>query len=73
MTHSPLWAGALSLVLIHAETGCNHAAQQAASLLAHLAEDEAMEYETRALCERASERLRNAAERTAMPAIARKA
>nr|WP_314901098.1 hypothetical protein [uncultured Deefgea sp.] len=59
MTHSPLWAGALSLVLIHAETGCQHAAQQAAKLLAHLADEEGMESETRALCERASERLRN--------------
>jgi hypothetical protein len=59
MTYSPLWAGALSLVLIHAETGCQHAAQQAAKLLAHLADEEGMESETRALCERASERLRN--------------
>ncbi|WP_410499516.1 hypothetical protein [Chitinibacter sp. S2-10] len=54
---SPLWAGALSLVLIHSETGCRHAAQQAAKILAHLAEDETMEAQTRALCERASERL----------------
>lgn len=61
MQHSPLWAGALSLVLVHAETGCQHAAQQAANLLDHLADDEAMEANTRALCERASERLRDQA------------
>ncbi|QLI81677.1 hypothetical protein HZU75_09100 [Chitinibacter fontanus] len=64
MTQSPLWAGALSLVLIHAETGCQHAAQQAAKLLEHLAADDAMEATTRALCERASERLRNSSTRT---------
>jgi hypothetical protein len=58
MENTSLWAGALSLILIHAETGCQHAAQQAANLLAHLADDEGTEHETRALCERASERLR---------------
>ncbi|WP_373973680.1 hypothetical protein NT239_08415 [Chitinibacter sp. SCUT-21] len=58
MGNSSLWAGALSLVLIHAETGCQHAAQQAANLLDHLADDETTEQETRALCERASDRLR---------------
>lgn len=61
MQQSPLWAGALSLVLIHAETGCQHAAQQAANLLEHLADDESTEANTRALCERASERLRDQA------------
>lgn len=70
MTQSPLWAGALSLVLIHAETGCQHAAQQAAKLLDHLAADDAMEIATRALCERASERLRNSAAQT-NPAVPR--
>jgi hypothetical protein len=59
MPTSSLWAGALSLVLIHSETGCRHAAQQAADVLERLADTEDLEQETRALCERASDRLRS--------------
>ena len=53
-----LWAGTLSLLLIHSETGCQHAAQQAANLLDRLADNVAIERQTRELCERASRRLR---------------
>ena len=33
MTTAPLWAGALSLVLLHEETGCTQSARHAARLL----------------------------------------
>ncbi len=55
---SQLWAGALSLLLIHDETGCLHSAGQAARLLEQLADDAELTRDLRDLCERASQRLR---------------
>jgi hypothetical protein len=52
-----LWAGALSLLLRHNETACPKSARQAAELLGRLADDPALDRETRALCARASDRL----------------
>lgn len=52
-----LWAGALSLLLIHGESGCRHSALHAARLLDRLGESADLDAETRGLCERASERL----------------
>lgn len=52
-----LWAGALSLLLIHAETGCPHSALQAARILDRLCELPELDAATRNLCERASTRL----------------
>jgi hypothetical protein len=52
-----LWAGALSLLLIHGESGCPHSALNAARLLDHLCDSPDIDDETRALCERASSRL----------------
>ena len=52
-----LWAGALSLLLIHDESGCPHSALNAARLLDRLCDATDLDYETRALCERASIRL----------------
>ena len=52
-----LWAGALSLLLIHDESGCPHSALHAARLLERLSESSDVDDETRALCERASHRL----------------
>lgn len=57
MPSSELWAGALSLVLIHEETGCSHSAHHAARLLDQLSETEGVDDATRRLCERASNRL----------------
>lgn len=57
MPASELWAGALSLVLIHEETGCAHSALHAARLLDQLSEAEGIDDDTRRLCERASNRL----------------
>lgn len=57
MPNSELWAGALSLVLRHDLTGCTLSAQQAASLLARIADHPDVDQETRALCEEASLRL----------------
>ena len=58
MTNSGgLWAGALSLLLIHDETGCAHSALNASRLLELLGELEEIDDETRGLCERASARL----------------
>ena len=61
MPSSELWAGALSLVLIHHETGCPHSALQAARLLERLGTLEGVDADTRNLCERPSNR-RSAAE-----------
>lgn len=58
MTSNNLWAAALSLVLIHEETGCRQSALHAARVLDHLS-DQDIDAETRALCERASQRLEN--------------
>lgn len=57
MPSSELWAGALSLVLIHEETGCPHSALNAARLLEQLSEADGLDDDTRRLCERASNRL----------------
>jgi hypothetical protein len=57
MPSSELWAGALSLVLIHHETGCPHSALHAARLLERLGDMAEVDDETRQLCERASHRL----------------
>lgn len=53
----PLWAGALSLLLQHQETGCMHAGRQAADLLERLAADDEVDATTRDLLERAANRL----------------
>ena len=52
-----LVAGALSLVLIHEETGCAQSALNAARLLEALSETQDIDDNTRRLCERASTRL----------------
>jgi hypothetical protein len=52
-----LWAGALSLLLRHHETGCQHSARQAACLLERISDTAELDQETRSLCERASNRL----------------
>lgn len=62
MPSSKLWAGALSLVLVHAETGCPQSALNAARLLECLGDMEEIDADTRNLCERASIRLSEARE-----------
>ena len=57
MAANDLWAGALSLLLIHDETGCTHSALNAVRLLEKLCEQEDLDEDTRKLCERASQRL----------------
>jgi len=57
MPTAELWAGALSLLLIHGESGCPHSALNAARLLERLADAPDLDDETRGLCERASNRL----------------
>lgn len=57
MPHGELWAGALSQLLIHNETGCPHSARHATLLLDRLCTMDDLDDETRALCERASRRL----------------
>jgi len=57
MPNSSLWAGALSLLLIHNETGCQQSALNAARLLERIGEMDDVDSETRTLCERASVRL----------------
>ena len=57
MPSTELWAGALSLLLIHSETGCPHSALHAARLLDCLCEINGLDDSTRDLCERASLRL----------------
>jgi len=52
-----LWAGALSLLLIHDESGCPHSALNAARLLDRLCDATDLDDETRCLFERASNRL----------------
>lgn len=68
MPSTDLWAGALSLVLIHEETGCIHSALHAARLLDQLSETEELDDDTRRLCERASTRLTQQETRHACPA-----
>lgn len=57
MPAAELWAGALSLLLIHSESGCPHSALNAARLLDRLCDSPELDEETRDLCERASQRL----------------
>ena len=57
MPTAELWAGALSLLLIHNESGCPHSALNAARLLERLSDAPDLDDETRGLCERASNRL----------------
>ncbi len=52
-----LWAGALSLLLIHGESGCPHSAINAARLLDRLCESPDLDDDIRDLYERASNRL----------------
>jgi len=59
MPTSELWAGALSLLLIHSESGCPHSALNAARILDRLCESDELDDETRQLCERASNRLQH--------------
>jgi hypothetical protein len=61
MPNSQLWAGALSQLLIHDETGCPHSARHATLLLDRLSAMDDLDDQTRALCERASRRLDNLA------------
>ncbi|MBK6355654.1 MAG: hypothetical protein IPF44_02425 [Betaproteobacteria bacterium] len=62
MPSSELWAGALSLLLIHHETGCQHSALNAARLLDRIGALDDLDAETRNLCERASNRLNSGEE-----------
>lgn len=57
MPSPELLAGALSLLLIHDETGCAHSALNAARLLDRLCEMDDLDIQTRTLCQRASDRL----------------
>ena len=68
MPPSDLFAGALSLVLIHEETGCAQSALNAARLLDALSDACDIDSDTRRLCERASERLYKEGDRDACPA-----
>jgi hypothetical protein len=68
MPATELWAGALSLILIHEETGCQHSALHAARLLDQLSDTADIDDETRRLCERASSRLSHKERRHACPA-----
>lgn len=52
-----IWEGALSLVLLHSETGCRQSALNAARLLERISQQEGLDNATRNLCERASDRL----------------
>ena len=57
MPTNNLWAGVLSQLLIHQETGCPHSARHAIRLLDRLCEFDDLDDEVRSLCERASRRL----------------
>ena len=52
-----LWAGVLSQLLMHQETGCPHSTRRSLRLLARLTEVDDLDDELRVLCERASRRL----------------
>lgn len=68
MPSRELWAGALSLLLLHEETGCAHSALNAARLLDQISDANDVDDDTRKLCERASARLSNQEHRHACPA-----
>lgn len=57
MPNTELWAGALSLMVRYAETGCAHSGRQAARLLDRIAGMPGIDHETGMLLERASQRL----------------
>lgn len=57
MPSNNLWAGTLSQLLIHQETGCPHSARHAIRLLDQLTEFDDLDNDVRSLCERASRRL----------------
>lgn len=59
MPTNNLWAGVLSQLLIHQETGCPHSALHAIRLLDQLSEFNDLDADVRVLCERASQRLEN--------------
>ena len=63
-----IWAGALSLLLLHEETGCTHSAHNAARLLDQICEADDVDDDTRQLCEQASARLACNEPRHACPA-----
>ena len=68
MPSRELWAGALSLLLLHEETGCAHSAHNAARLLDQICDADDVDDDTRKLCERASARLYLHEARHACPA-----
>lgn len=57
MSIEKMCEGALSLVLLHHETGCSQSALNAARLLDCLSDERSLDAHTRDLCERASARL----------------
>jgi len=57
MPTTNLWAGALSQLLIHQESGCPHSARHAIRLLDQLCDFDDLDADVRLLCERASVRL----------------
>lgn len=57
MPNTELWAGALSLMVRYAETGCAQSGRQAARLLDRIADMPGIDQETGVLLERASLRL----------------
>jgi hypothetical protein len=57
MPTNNLWAGVLSQLLIHQESGCPHSARHAIRLLDQLCDFDDLDTEVRMLCERASYRI----------------
>lgn len=57
MPTNNFWAGVLSQLLIHQESGCQHSARHAIRLLDRLTEFDDLDADVRLLCERASRRL----------------
>lgn len=57
MPNAELWAGALSLIVRYAETGCVQSGRQAACVLDRIVEMPELDHETCALLERAQSRL----------------
>ena len=57
MPTTNLWAGVLSQLLMHQESGCPHAARHAIRMLDQLCECADLDDDLRLLCERAALRL----------------
>lgn len=57
MPTNNLWAGVLSQLLIHQESGCPHSARHAIRLLDQLCDCDDLDADVRLLCERASHRI----------------